>query len=324
MDNIDSKTFLLIGGAGFIGSHLADFLLKNKANRVIILDNFFLGSKDNLSFASRKYPNKLSIIEGDACNYGLISKIIEKYTPEIVVNLATKALLHSFVDPADAYKVNTDIILNLLEPLRENKYKKLVHISTSEVFGTAEYVPMDENHPRKPETTYAAGKAAADLAVESYINMFNVNAVILRPFNNYGPRQNPNSLAAVIPKTVKSIMLGGAPIIEGDGLQTRDFIYVEDTVRVISQFFSFDRSPLTEYNIGSGEETTIKEIIEVISSIMGCQQEIQYVPARLADVRRHMADISRLEMFSGVISLMPLKRGLEITIQSYLESTSVL
>ena len=254
MNFIKNKTFLLAGGAGFIGSHMCDWLLDREAAHVVILDNFFLGAMENLSLAKTKFPDKITVINGDAADSKVTQEIINKYNFNVVINLATKALLHSFVDPVDAYRVNTDIILNLLELSRQKKYEKLIHISSSEVFGTAEYVPMDENHPRRPETSYAAGKCAADMAVESYIKMFDINALILRPFNNFGPRQNTEQLAGIIPKTIKSIFDGEDVVIEGDGEQTRDYIYVKDTVNVIGRFIENRAYKHYEYNIGSGIE----------------------------------------------------------------------
>ncbi len=320
MQCINNQVFLLVGGAGFIGSHLADNLLAQGADHVVIIDNFFLGRKENLDFAIKSFPDRVTIIEADACEYQTLFHSIKSTKPDVVVNLATKALLHSFEDPADAYKVNTDIVLNLLELIRKNYYSKLLHISTSEVFGSAEYIPMDEKHPRKPETTYAAGKCAADMAVESYINMFGIDAIILRPFNNFGPRQNTEALAAIIPKTVKRIIAGLSPIVEGDGLQTRDFIYVEDTVKIISHFIFKRDLNLREFNIGSGIETRIIDLIENICRLMDYKGSILYQPARIADVKRHCCDIRRAEFFLGKLNVSSMKTSLDKTISWYLEN----
>jgi UDP-glucose 4-epimerase len=322
MSSINNKKFLLVGGAGFIGSHLGDTLLKQGAKEVVVIDNFFLGKRENLIFAQKNYKSAFTLYSQDACDQKELSKIIENHRPDVVINLATKALLHSFMDPADAFRVNTDITLNLLESLRLSQYERLVHISTSEVFGTALVVPMNEDHYRRPETSYAAGKASADLAIESYINMYNLNALILRPFNNYGPRQNTESLAAIIPKTVKRITQGLPPIIEGDGLQTRDFIYVEDTVNLILQFIEKKDLVEWEFNLGSGQETTIMEIIKGICNVMSYQGEILYHPERTADVRRHRADVSRAELAIGKFNLTSLQEGLDKTINWYNQALS--
>lgn len=319
MVTIKNKKFLVLGGAGFIGSHCSDALLKNGASQVVVMDNLFLGKKENLSDSMSKFKNKIYLYEQDATSYKDLKIIVENHKPDIILNFATKALLYSFEDPSDAYKVNVDIALNTLELLRHNAFERFIHISTSEVFGSALTVPMSEEHPRKPETTYAAGKAAADLAIFSYVNMFKLNALILRPFNNYGPRQNCNALAALIPQTIKRIYEGLPPIVEGDGQQTRDFIYVEDTINQVLQFLDKPQTNNLDYNIGSGKETSIIEIVKSICEIMGYSKDIEFRPERIADVKRHCADIALTESFLGKITLTPLSVGIEKTINWYLE-----
>ncbi|MBL8121030.1 MAG: NAD-dependent epimerase/dehydratase family protein, partial [Anaerolineae bacterium] len=138
----------------------------------------------------------------------------------------------------NAFATNATGVLNLLELQRAGRFKTLCHFSTSEVYGTAVYEPMDEQHPRNPTTTYAAGKAAADMAVESYVRMFDVDAFIVRPFNNYGPRQNHKGmLAGIIPLTAWRLLNGIAPEIHGTGQQSRDFIYVSDTVDAVVKLY---------------------------------------------------------------------------------------
>ena len=135
----------------------------------------------------------------DAENLQKLDNIFEQHHVDVVFNCATKALNYSFIDPSDAFSTNVKVVLNLLELLRHQKFVTLCHLSTSEVYGTTIYEPMDELHPKNPTTTYAAGKASADLAVESYVKMFNVDAMIMRPFNNFGPRQNYRDLLQVYP-----------------------------------------------------------------------------------------------------------------------------
>ncbi len=221
---------LITGGAGFIGSHLVDRLLTDGAERVVVVDTFFLGSDENLADARQRHGDALVVYREDAADHGAMAEICRVEQPDVVFNLATKALLYSFFNPAGACRVNLDIALTLCELLRADAYGRLVHLSSSEVYGTAQQFPMGEDHPLLAETTYAAGKAAADLAVASYVRMFGLDALTVRPFNNFGPRQNSGSFAGVIPLTVARILGGDAPVIEGDGEQTRDFIFVEDTV----------------------------------------------------------------------------------------------
>lgn len=311
----DGARVLVTGGAGFIGSHLVDALLQRGAARVAVIDNLFLGTTRNLE--SHDGDDRVILYRDDAGDLGALRAIVEREQPSIVFNLATKALLYSFLNPSGACRVNLDIALGLSELLREERYAKLVHLSSSEVYGTAQTVPMTEDHPLLAETTYAAGKAAADLAVASYVRMFDVDAVTVRPFNNYGPRQNAGAFAAVIPLTVQRIFDGRSPVIEGDGCQTRDFIYVEDTVDAILRIAGSKIPPGTVLNLGSGRETAIGDIVAGVSRILGWTGEVEQRPARAADVRRHCADVSAAEGLIGPIATTDLEDGLARTVQWY-------
>ena len=232
MPLICEKNVLVTGGAGFIGSHLCDELLICGASKVVCVDNFFLGKMENLKNALRH--NRFVLYRDDARQFGVMQSIIEKEQIEVVFNMATIALNYSFFNPFDAYMVNVEIANTLLELIKIGAYKTLIHTSSSEAYGTAQYSPMDENHPTDPTTPYAAGKAAADLMVHSFSKVLGLDISIIRPFNNYGPRQNAEGpLAGIIPVTAKRIKNGGRPVINGDGEQTRDFIYVKDTVRAL-------------------------------------------------------------------------------------------
>jgi UDP-glucose 4-epimerase len=213
--------------------------------------------------------------------------------------------------------VNVELALTLLELLRFGAFGRLIHLSSSEVYGTADYVPMDEQHPLLAETTYAAGKAAADLAVASYVRMFDLDALTIRPFNNYGPRQNDTTFAAVIPLTVQHVMRSEPPVIEGDGEQTRDFTFVKDTAGAIMRLAESDERGRV-LNVGSGRETSIGELVRTIAEVMGWSGTIEHAPARPADVRRHCASVERAEAIAGPISVTPLEDGLAKTIDWYM------
>jgi UDP-glucose 4-epimerase len=174
MPGLEGRRVLVTGGAGFIGSHLVDALLRDGASHVAVVDNFFLGRDENLADARRVGGSRLSVHREDAADPEAMDAVIDAERPEVVFNLATKALRYSFFNPPGACRVNLDIALALLEPLRKGRFQRLIHLSSSEVYGTAQYVPMDEAHPLLAETTYAAGKAAADLAVSSYVRIAHV------------------------------------------------------------------------------------------------------------------------------------------------------
>ena len=317
MNAFQGKRILVTGGAGFIGSHLVDSLLAVGAERIAVVDNFFLGKESNLIQATENYKDKVKIYREDAAEFTSMEAVCNAEKPDVVFNLATKALLYSFFNPPGAYRVNVEIAENFGELLRKNIFRKLVHVSTSEVYGTAQKKTMSEDHPLMAETSYAAGKAAADLFLTSYINMFDLDITIVRPFNNYGPRQNEGALAAVVPETIKRIRSNQAPFIEGDGLQTRDFIYVGDTVENLLRLASLPESKGKIFNLGSGKETTIRSIIETLCKILGYQGNIKFLPARPADVCRHCAEIGLAKIYLGEISLTPLEEGLIKTVEWY-------
>lgn len=317
MTDYTGARIVVTGGAGFIGSHLCDALLKAGADRVAVVDNFFLGKEENLEPAKDEFGNHLRIYREGAEDAKAMKAICDVEKPDIVFNLATKALLHSFSDPADAYRVNIDIILTLLELLRAGDMGRLVHLSSSEVFGSAQTVPMDETHPVMAETTYAAGKAAADIAVESYVRMFALDTFIIRPFNNYGPRQNDQSLAAIIPLTLRRISEGLPPVLEGSGEQTRDFIFVEDTVNAILRISRIEGLAGQSFNLGSGRETSIKEILDTLCSLTNCKTPYDRRPARVADVSRHCASVERVSGLIGDVSTTTLMDGMRKTVAWY-------
>lgn len=315
----DGRKFVVTGGSGFIGSHLVDTLLEAGAAKVAVVDNFFLGNEANLSNAQARFGDTLTVYREDAADANAMRAVIDAATPDVVFNLATKALPYSFFNPVGAATVNLDIATVLGESLRLGMYGRLVHVSTSEVYGSAKFVPMTEDHPLLAETPYAAGKAAADLFLHSYFNMFDLDIVTLRPFNNYGPRQNKTNFAAVIPLTIDRILNDQAPVITGDGLQTRDFIFVADTVRNILALAQRNDVKGAVFNVGSGRETSINDLVTAICKAMGYDGEIVYTEQRTADVRRHISDSSKFDALLGGLNITPLGEGIARTVTWYRE-----
>lgn len=317
MADIKGKNVLVTGGAGFIGSHLCDGLLARGAQKVVCVDNFFLGKMENLEEAL-KYDNFV-LYRDDARNFGVLQAIMEKEEIEVVFNMATIALNYSFFNPFDAYMVNVEIANTLLELLKVGAYKTLIHTSSSEAYGTAQYSPMDENHPTDPTTPYAAGKAAADLMVHSFYKVLGLDISIVRPFNNYGPRQNAEgSLAAIIPATARRIKEGGMPMVEGDGEQTRDFIYVTDTVRGLIAAYEKEESRGKIINLGSGKDISINALLQGICDYMNYTGEWEHRPARTSDVRNLCADSKRAKELLGFEPEVDFKEGIKLTLDWYM------
>lgn len=314
--DVSGKTVLVTGGAGFIGSHLVDRLIADGATHVVVIDNMFLGVEDNLE--SAQATGKLTLYKDDAEFVTSLDYVFQRHAIDIVFNCATKALNYSFMNPANTFGTNVTVALNLLELQRRGAFKSLCHFSTSEVYGSAVYEPMDEKHPRNPTTTYAAGKAAADLAVESYVHMFGLDAFIVRPFNNYGPRQNHRGLlAGVIPLTAWRILTGGVPEIHGDGTQSRDFIHVRDTVDAVVKLFRV--LPAGEsVNISTDNQIAIGDLVARIAKILGYQGEILRKPARAADVLCHNASNQKVRSLIDY-SLTDFDIGLRETLAWYVQ-----
>lgn len=310
------KSILVTGGAGFIGSHLVDALLARGASAVVVVDNLFLGSMENLAHAQRS--EAFHFYREDAADLSAMDHIIAQHRVEVVFNLATKALLYSFANPEGAFMVNVEIMRTLLYLQRKGAFQTLIHCSSSEAYGTAQIFPMAESHPYVPATPYAAGKAAADLMALSYAHTFGNDLTIIRPFNNYGPRQNKDrGLEAVIPLTAARLLRGEAPIIHGDGEQTRDFIYVEDTVAGLLAAYEIAASRGQVINLASGEELSIARVIKGICAYFNYDGKIEYRAARPADVRRHRGDIQRAREVLGFAPKVSFEEGLKRTLDWY-------
>ncbi len=322
MANIKGKNVLVTGGAGFIGSHLCDMLLEHGASKVVCIDNFFLGKMENLSDAVR--DERFVLYRDDARNFGVLQAILEREKLEVVFNLATIPLNYSFFNAFDAYMVNVSIANTLLELLKVGAFQTLIHTSSSEAYGTARYSPMDENHPTDPTTPYAAGKAAADLMIHSFSKVQKMDISIIRPFNNYGPRQNADGpLAGIIPATARRIKHGEKPIIHGDGEQTRDYIYVKDTARGLMMAYEEEKSRGTIINLGSGCAISMNQLVQLICDYLGYRGEWEHLPARTSDVRNLCSDNTRAQEILGFKPQVTFENGIHDTLDWYLSNSLI-
>ncbi|MFS0893290.1 dTDP-glucose 4,6-dehydratase [Microbacterium sp. 179-I 3D3 NHS] len=294
-----SQSILITGGAGFIGSHLVDRLIRDEPRRITVVDNFFLGSMDNLDAARAARPD-LDIIRLDASDLAAMQDVVTTHEIDTVFDLAVIPLPTSLTYPAWTVQTNVGIATTFCEIARRGLVERLIHVSSSEAYGSARYIPMDEGHPHDAITPYAASKSAADHIIESYVQTFGIDATVIRPFNNIGPRQNPGSYAGIVPIIVRRV-LDGVPIeVFGDGEQTRDFIFVKDTADLIAQVHDSDACRGKVLNLATGVETSVNELIRRILGLMGRPDHpVVHTEERPGDVRRHLADVAQLESLLG-------------------------
>lgn len=306
----------MTGGAGFIGSHLVDRLIKGNLENLVVIDDFIVGRYENLDQAMKKFKG-LKIYNQDASDYDTIKAIILEYDIDVVFDLATIPLPASIEKPKWVYETNVNRCLTLCELIREDCYNTLIHYSSSEAYGSLTYEPMDENHPWNPTTPYAASKAAEDHLIFSYYHTYGIDMAIIRPFNNYGPRQNHGKYAGLIPLTIKRILDGEPPIIYGDGNQTRDYIYVTDTTNASINIYENNNTRGKVLNIASGKEITINEIVRAITEYLDFNKPIEYKEPRPGDVLRHFADISLAQNLIGFQPSIEFNEGIKFTIEWY-------
>lgn len=318
MTSLNNKSILVAGGAGFIGSHLVDRLIDERPETLVIVDNFCLGEdkKRNLVPARSRFPS-LKVYHQDATKMQLMKKKLKNESIEVIFNLAVVCLPTSLIIPKLTYDTNVTIVSNLCELLRKDYFETLIHFSSSEAYGSAKQIPMDETHPLEPTTPYGASKIASDHLILSYNKTFGVDVSIVRPFNTYGPRQNEGAYAGVIPLTIERILKGESPVIYGDGLQTRDYTYVTDVADAAVKVYCTKSIKGKVINIASGKETSIKNLISKIARLMNCKKPIMYDKPRPGDVRRFIGSNSLAKKLINYKPKVSFEEGLRRTIDWY-------
>jgi UDP-glucose 4-epimerase len=315
--SLKGKHVLVTGGAGFIGSHLVDLLLSEEVGQLSIIDNFFLGTPSNLSEAYRQKP-ELRVLRVDASDEPTVREVFScREAIDVVFDLAVIPLPTSLERPQFCFETNVRITTVLCELLRQGRFETLVHFSSSEAYGTARTVPMGEDHPLEPLTPYAASKAASDHLVRTYAATFGVDALVVRPFNNYGPRQNDQQYAGIIPTMLRCAFEGGIFRLFGDGQQTRDYMYVTDTVQAVLDLYKCSKARGKVVNIGSGQEISMIDLRTRIEHILGKSIPTEYCSERPGDVRRHLADITLLKSLVEFEPRVSIDEGLASTIEFY-------
>lgn len=317
--SLRGRVILVTGGAGFIGSHLVDRLLEEKPQAVVVVDNLFLGRKSNLQSAQKRHGPRLKCYWQDAGNLGAMRRILQRERVSVVYDLAVIPLPTSLKDPLFCMMENTRLTTVWCELLRQGEYLSLVHFSSSEVYGTACRTPMHEDHPLQKSTPYAASKISGDMVALSYQHTFGLDIAVLRPFNNFGPRQNDGNFAGIIPEVIRRVRLGKPVWINGDGKQTRDFVYVRDTAEAAVLAYRVPAARGRVINIGSGRETSIINLIRALLKVLGHPRHpVRHRPARPGDVRRHCGGARLASQILGFRPRTSLAQGLGPTVAWYL------
>jgi len=295
------------GGAGFIGSHLVDRLI-DEGFEVVVLDDFSTGSLENLRLHVGK--DNFHIVKGDVRNRVDVKKAVEDV--DYIFHLAAIVSVElSIKNPVLVEEVNVGGTLNLLEESLSLDLKKFVYVSSCAVYGNPKYLPIDEEHPTKPLSPYGVSKLTAEHYCKVFYRIYGLKTVCLRLFNVYGPRQAVGPYSGVIAKFVDRLKNGKPPIIYGDGKQTRDFIFVEDVVDACLRAMDSKKCVGEVVNIGSGIETSINELAQVISRLFGIEEvKPVYAESRVGEIRRSCADISKAKKLLEFKSKISLEEGL--------------
>ena len=311
---IEGKTILVTGAGGFIGSHLVEALASKGAELKIFIRYNSRNDLGMLKDIPSDIKNNLDVITGDIIDFGTVKKAVKNC--DIVFHLAALiGIPYSYIAPGRYVDTNIKGTLNILQASREEGVEKIIHTSTSEVYGTAKYVPIDENHPLEGQSPYSASKIGADMLAHSYFFSFNTPIVIIRPFNTFGPRQ---SARAVIP-TIISQALSENKVNLGMLTTVRDFTYVNDTVNGFIKVAESDISIGDIFNIGTGTGITIGELAKKILTIMECQDIPIYsdgnrIRPEKSEVLNLICDNSKAKSMIGWSPRYSLDEGLKETI----------
>lgn len=311
--DIRGKRFLLIGGAGLIGSHTADELLKEDIKELIIFDNFCRGSEENLENALKDPRCTIFKAGGDILQEDILNAAVRD--ADGVFHFAALWLLQCYEFPRSAFEVNIKGTFNVIESCVKNNIKRLVFSSSASVYGDAVEEPMTEEHPYNNTNFYGATKIADEHMCRAFHHRYNLLYAGLRYMNVYGPRQDyKGAYIAVIMKILDRLDQGLPPIVYGDGSQAYDFIYVGDCARANVCAMKADTVD-TFYNVGTGKRTTIKELAELLLELAGSELKIQYEPQGKTFVKNRIGSPEKARKEISFEALVSLREGLQKLIE---------
>jgi nucleoside-diphosphate-sugar epimerase len=301
-------TYLVTGGAGFIGSHLAEALLR-RGDRVRILDNFSTGTRANLAALSGA-----EVIEGDIRSYHIVREAVDG-VHLVIHQAALPSVPRSVRDPITTNDVNVVGTLNVLTASRDARVARLVYASSSSVYGPAAMLPTPESATVHPISPYAVSKLAGENYCRAFAELYGFETVTLRYFNVFGPRQNPLSqYAGVIPLFTRRLLQGQPPQVFGDGTQTRDFTFVENVVRATLAACTAARVTGRVFNVAAGSPVSVLELLRILGEILSTSLRPDFHPARTGDVLHSHAAIDAAREALGYQPSVSFRDGLERTV----------
>ncbi|TWT80669.1 UDP-glucose 4-epimerase [Planctomycetes bacterium CA13] len=313
-DRLQNSLCLVTGGAGFIGSHLVD-ALRNAGATVRVLDNFSTGFEHNLAHTTS--DKKIEVIRGDASNAKDVKKAMQD-VDYVFHHAAMASVPRSMREPALCHAWCTTSTVELLQAAASGGAKRFVLASTSAAYGDSPFVSKRESDPTSPLSPYAAAKLAAEAYCQSFNHSFDIETVVLRYFNVFGPRQDPQSeYSAVIPRFVAKILSSEQPIIYGDGEQSRDFVFVGDVAKANLLAATTPGAQGGTFNIGRGERTSLLTLLSLLRSILGQGIDPIHEPARVGDVRDSLADINVARTRLGFEPDVSIEEGLRQSVDYY-------
>jgi UDP-N-acetylglucosamine 4-epimerase len=310
--------FLVTGGAGFIGSHLVEYLLTHGAAEVVVLDNLATGFQKNLSIFSQF--SQLTFIQGDIRDPQICNQACEGID-FVLHQAALGSVPRSINDPQTTNEVNITGFLNILVAARDQKVKRMVYAASSSTYGDSKELPKREEIIGKPLSPYAITKYVNELYASVFSSTYGFDSIGLRYFNVFGPRQDPNgAYAAVIPLFIQSLIDGKSPYINGDGLQTRDFTFVENAVQAnIKALFAPEIAANKVYNVAVGDRTSLKQMFEILQQVSGKDIQAIHRESRAGDIRDSLADISLAVNSLGYQPTVRIEEGLKRTFHWFVD-----
>jgi len=296
--NIDGRTVLITGGAGFIGSHIADTLVGS--NEVRVLDDLSTGSRDNV-------PSEAELLEGSVCDRDTLETAMADV--DLVFHEAAMVSVPESIErPRRCHDVNGTATIDVLEEARLND-SRVVIASSAAIYGRPESLPVTEAEPKRPSSPYGAEKLSADNYVRVYADRYGIETVALRYFNVYGPRQRGGQYSGVISAFTDQAKSGGPITVHGNGEQTRDFVYVDDVVRANLLAATTDATG-KGYNVATGTSISIRELAETVRSLVDDDVDIVHTDPRPGDIERSEADVTKARERLGFEPTVSLRDGL--------------